>query len=232
MPAIDPSTPRIPAKFADLAVQVPMAYAEGHALTANEAKFMSRAVNTAVGNSFGGGIRRGLEELNKARAAAVAAKTYNGPTVVNDKGKTVAAPATLADLPEYSDPQAKFDALYTAYNPGAVNRDGSGTGTSADPVAKALHALCVEAVKAEVAKKKLSLRALMTTKAKDADGNDTAETVFAKFVRQYEASPNGEALRPAAEAQVAAVAAAGVVDFDLGDLGTEGAAADAAQPTA
>lgn len=58
MPAIPENASMVPVKFADIELTAPYIFTKGYKLTENEAKFLSRAVVSTVGNYFAGGIRR------------------------------------------------------------------------------------------------------------------------------------------------------------------------------
>ncbi len=62
MPAFDTTTPTLDGEYAGYAIKVPAPYAEGHHLTAAEAKGLNRFVATAVGNAFAAIQRREREK--------------------------------------------------------------------------------------------------------------------------------------------------------------------------
>lgn len=104
MPAIDTSTPRVARKFAEHAIQAPMPFAEGHALTANEALWLNTAVAGTVGNHFGGDIRRAREAGKDALAGTTAQDAFDakytayvlGESNRGGDGFTAADPVTAA----------------------------------------------------------------------------------------------------------------------------------------
>lgn len=207
MPTFDPtSTARVNHEFQDTALGVPYTFAEGHALTAPEALQLNRYVATAVGNAWGAAIRRQLAKVNADRAAAVKAKSYTGPTTVDEKGKTVPAPATFADI-GLTDPQATFDAAFASYSLGvrATAEDSS------DPTEKMVRSIATLKVKALIQSKGLKVRDFQLAK-----GTDGETSKFNELVDNYIAK-NTEWLASAAAAQLAAIANGPSDDIDIGE---------------
>lgn len=118
MPTITTNAPVAEREFAGFKVNVPQLFAEGHALTANEAVFLNAQLGSVIGNQFGGMIRRNTEAA---------------------KAKTPPETYTLTDA------QAQFDAMFTDYKIGESNRGGDGVPT--DPTAARAHSLAVKVIK-------------------------------------------------------------------------------------
>ncbi len=161
MPTINTSLPTTSRDFAGITFAVPAAFAEGHALTAGEAKWANFVLGSVVGNSYAGYVRRTLAAIDADRAAQAKAKTYSGP--MDESGKKP-APATVADLGSI-DHQTQFLKVFSEYELGASNRgSGTGTTTKTDPVASLVNFLAKEAVKALIIKKGLKVKTFMDAK--------------------------------------------------------------------
>lgn len=214
MPTFDPSTARVAHEFQDTALDVPYVFSEGHALTAPEALQLNRYVATAVGNAWGASVRRQLAKVNADRAAKAKAKTYTGPTVVDEKGKTVPAPATFADI-GLTNPQATFDAAFASYSLGVRSKAED----SSDPAEAMIRSLATLKVKALIQSKGLKVRDFQLAKA--ADGETSK---FNELIDNYIAK-NTEWLASAAAAQLAAIASGPSDDIDIGEAEPSVAAA-------
>jgi len=194
MPTPNTSLPTLTREFAGISITVPSTFAEGHALSKDEAGWVNSQLATVVGNQFGGYIRRAKEALDAKRLEAFKAKKYDGP--MDETGKRP-APATFADLGW--DAQKVFTDLYTDYDL-AGNRRGDGT-PARDPVTSLVNFLASEAIKAKLKAKSLNIRTYMTTKMV-VDGEEI--TAFANLVNQYiDAHPE---LVDQAKAQLASAA--------------------------
>jgi len=212
MPTFTDQTPTIARKFVDMSFNVPAPYAEGHALTALEAKWMNGAVLSAVGNAYAGAIRRAVSALtvNRIEAAITSPEKQKKAVEAFTKRGTVPEGVTAAKASDLNwDHQARFLAAYAEYELGKSNR-GSGTGssTSVNPVESLTRFLAEQAVKAILVSKGLKVGTFI--KARSADGSTSK---LNELVAQYiERHPE---LEEQAKAQVEANAVSADEDEDI-----------------
>ena len=211
MPHFTEAHPRHTAKYLGLEFHVPQVFAEGHVLTAAEAKGVNRWLSGTIGNQYAGAVRRAVEAGQKARDEAVKAKTYTGPWLKDAEGNDTKKPApfTLADL-DWNH-QAEFETQFRDYKIGESNRgDGIGAGPR-DPVAALVRFLAVEKIKELALAKGHKITDLQRSK----HAKDPTKSVFNYLVDQY--IGNHPELKEVAEAQLAATKG-GVDDADEMDF--------------
>lgn len=190
MPQFDTSTPTISRKFADHTFTVPAPFAEGHALTANEATFLNGQVASVVGNQFAGDIRRALAAYNKAQREALPKKeqaSYVDTTDVSVLGWDMAA---------------RFAAKYAEYELGVSNRGGDGSGSANDALTRTVNFLNAEDMKARIIAKGLKVGAFQKAAASDPQYKTKWAELLAKNLEA-----KGDQFRATAQAQIDAAAA-------------------------
>ena len=204
MPHFNETHSRGQYKVQGLHVEMPSVFAEGHVLTANEAKWMNGSVASTIGNAYGGDVRRAVELLDKERADAVTAGTYTGPYALNKEGAPTKRPAkaTVADLTW--DHQAKLLEKFAGYELGSQTR---GVGKSlVDEIA---HNIATAWVKNYLKTKGQSIKKFMD--AKNADHGSE----FGRLVNDYLTKKHDDIY---AQAQAQIDGGAGSDEMDLGDL--------------
>ena len=219
MPSFTPDTPVGNYKILGMSLTIPHVFAEGHTLTANEAKFVNRQLASVTVNGYGGDVRRALSKIDSAREKAFEDKTYSGPTTtVKIKGKDtqVPSPATYSDLTDW-DHQSRLNEKFAEYELGVSNRGGAGGGGS-DPLEALIERLATSMVKDLLKSKGRSIQKFMRTK------DEEHGTAFKRLVSEY-IDKRYDALVPLAEQEQARMQAeqAASADIDLGlDLEEDG----------
>lgn len=200
MPTIHESHPRHPHTFGGVEIQVPYPFAEGHQLTAGEAKAMNVWLATAIGNGHNRALSDAVEAYNKGKKVA--------DRLVETKDEAGTKIPATAKLPDF-DFQAAFDKRFASYELGVSNRGGGGS-TSTDPVMVQARSLAALKVKELITRKGLRVRDFQTTKTESGDSK------FTELVGAYIAS--NPWIVDSARAQLAAIAeheAEGEIDLGV-----------------
>lgn len=194
MPSFLANSPRITLKINDIALTSPAPFAAGHVLTDNEAKFLNRQVTTAVANGIPARIHKAVDGY------------------VNKDENGVVTPLSAEEL------QAKFDAVYAAYELGAANRGGA-PGEPTDPIERGLRRMAVDFINARLKAKGKNINEVR--KAQTADGKSVYEGLLTQAI---DANPSW---RDLVQAQVQALAStADDLELDFGGADTQAAAAE------
>ncbi len=197
MPNFTDSTPTRAVTLGGLTVKAPESFTSGDVLDAHTSRFLNSAVISAVGKNLMNAVKKELDETNKDRK----------------KGDQMTLEAFLTEV----NLQARFDAAFASYTPGAISRGGGKEPT--DPVEARIAMLALAAVKSRIVAKGGKVHTFATTRAVEGGPTKLAELVAA-YSERFDAE-----LRAQAEAQLAAEADRD--DFDIGDIDAD----DDADPT-
>lgn len=188
MPEFTAEHPQIKREIQGIELLIPQLFAEGHVLSANEAKFVNDRINSIMVNTYGGDIRRALEKIKAEREAAFEAGTYTGPMLTKDKaGRDLRHPTpaepTLDDLPaDEWDHQARVYEKFTNYRLGMANFRESNTASALDKVA---YDIAERELKTAFSKKNIKIKPYMEAKNEEY-GNEFKRLVNERLEKQHD----------------------------------------------
>lgn len=146
MPEINQASSKANYKFKGHTVAIAPHFAEGHVLSANDAKFANRQLASVIGNMLGQALNRKVEALQKAEDAK------ESGFKANEDGTRYQF--TAADVDGV---QALTDEIYTNYEIGVSNyRTGDGSSTR-DPVKSIADNIAWERIKVLLGNKNIKV---------------------------------------------------------------------------